>query len=149
MRREETDSEPDTADADESVSDEVSEESADEVVAEPEAESDTTDRWPLPQAESPDDAAPTPGFAVSLPVAAASWWGIGLPIAAVIAGGYLSFRGLGILESVVVLGALALVTGVMVGVFSHQGFRRGHTTQDLLEEASGRRALSPRPSLLL
>ncbi len=145
---EETDSEPDTADADESVSDVVSEESADEVVAEPEAESDTTDRWPLPQAKSPDDAAPTPGFGVSLPVAAASWWGVGLPTAAVIAGGYLSFRGLGILESVVVLGALALVTGVMVGVFSHQGFRRGHTTQNLLRGSFGTTGAIA-PSLLI
>jgi nucleobase:cation symporter-1, NCS1 family len=134
---EDTDFEPDTAEADESRADEATEESAEEIVAEPEAESDTTDRWPLPQAESPDDVAPTPGFALSLPVVAASWWGVGLPVAAVIAGGYLSFRGLGILESVVVLGALALVTGVMVGVFSHQGFRRGHSTQDLLKGSFG------------
>jgi len=141
---EDTDSEPDPAE----VSDEASEESSDEVVAEPEAESDTTDRWPLPQAESPNEVAPTPGFALSLPVAAASWWGIGLPIAAVVAGGYLSFRGLGILESVVVLGSLALVTGVMVGVLSHQGFRRGHTTQDLLGGSFGK-AGAIAPSLLI
>ena len=137
---EETDSEPDTAEGDESR--------PDEVVAEPEAESDTTDRWPLPQAESPNEVAPPPGFAVSLPVATASWWGIGLPIAAVIAGGYLSFRGLGILESVVVLGSLALVTGVMVGVLSHQGFRRGHTTQDLLGGSFGKTGAIA-PSLLI
>jgi len=141
---EDTDSEPDPAE----VSDEASEESSDEVVAKPEAESDTTDRWPLPQAESPNEVAPTPGFALSLPVAAASWWGIGLPIAAVVAGGYLSFRGLGILESVVVLGSLALVTGVMVGVLSHQGFRRGHTTQDLLGGSFGK-AGAIAPSLLI
>lgn len=141
---EDTDSEPDPAE----VSDEVSEESVDEIVAESEAESDTTDRWPLPQAESPEEVAPTPGFAVSLPVATASWWGIGLPIAAVIAGGYLSFRGLGILESVVVLGSLALVTGVMVGVLSHQGFRRGHTTQDLLAGSFGKTGAIA-PSLLI
>ena len=145
---EETDSEPDTAEGDLSRPDEASEESADEIVAEPEAESDTTDRWPLPQEESPDEVASAPGFALSLPVAAASWWGIGLPIAAVIAGGYLSFRGLGILESVVVLGALALVTGVMVGVLSHQGFRRGHTTQDLLGGSFGK-AGAIAPSLLI
>lgn len=137
---EETDSEPDTAEGDESR--------PDEVVAEPEAESDTTDRWPLPQAESPDEGAPAQGLALSLPVAAASWWGIGLPIAAVVAGGYLSFRGLGILESVVVLGSLALVTGVMVGVLSHQGFRRGHTTQDLLGGSFGKTGAIA-PSLLI
>ena len=137
---EETDSEPDTAEGDESR--------PDEVVAEPEAESDTTDRWPLPQEESPDEVASAPGFALPLPVAAASWWGIGLPIAAVVAGGYLSFRGLGILESVVVLGALALVTGVMVGVLSHQGFRRGHTTQDLLGGSFGKTGAMA-PSLLI
>ena len=137
---EETDSEPDTAEGDESR--------PDEVVAEPEAESDTTARWPLPQEESPDEVASAPGFALPLPVAAVSWWGIGLPIAAVVAGGYLSFRGLGILESVVVLGALALVTGVMVGVLSHQGFRRGHTTQDLLGGSFGKTGAMA-PSLLI
>ena len=137
---EETDSEPDTVEGDESR--------PDEVVAEPEAEPDATNRWPLPQEESPDEGASAPGFALSLPVAAASWWGIGLPIAAVVAGGYLSFRGLGILESVVVLGSLALVTGVMVGVLSHQGFRRGHTTQDLLGGSFGKTGAIA-PSLLI
>jgi hypothetical protein len=86
----------------------------------------------------------SPGSAQSLPLAAASWWGLGLPVAAVMTGGYLSFRGLGILESFVVLGALALVTGIMVGVLSHQGFRRGLTAQDLLAGSFGRRgAVAP------
>jgi purine-cytosine permease-like protein len=59
-------------------------------------------------------------------------------------GGYLSFRGLGILESFVVLGSLALLTGIMVGVLSHQGFRRGLTAQDLVGGSFGRRgAVAP------
>jgi len=135
-------SEPDASESDEDRHDETTEnETTDNVVTDAETEpeeADTTDRWPLPQAESPDDVAPTRGFGLSLPIAAASWWGMGFPVAAVIAGGYLSFRGLGILESVVVLGVLALVTGVMVGVLSHQGFRRGHTTQDLLTGSFGK-----------
>ena len=139
----EDDSEPDV-----SESDEAPEEQATDSATESEAEPDTTDRWPLPQAESPDDAAPAPGLGLTVPMAAASWWGLGLPVAAVIAGGYLSFRGLGILESVVVLGALALVTGIMVGVLSHQGFRRGHTTQDLLTGSFGKSGAIA-PSLLI
>ena len=139
----EDDSEPDV-----SESDEAPEEQATDSATDAEAEPDTTDRWPLPQAESPDDAAPAPGLGLTVPMAAASWWGLGLPVAAVIAGGYLSFRGLGILESVVVLGALALVTGIMVGVLSHQGFRRGHTTQDLLTGSFGKSGAIA-PSLLI
>lgn len=98
----------------------------------PEAETSTTETTPLS------------GSAQSLPFAAASWWGLGVPVVAVMTGGYLSFRGLGILESLVVLGALALVTGIMVGVTSHQGFLRGLSAQDLLRGSFGRRgALAP------
>ncbi len=109
-----------------------------------------TDHWPLAQSESPEtktsspETARSPGSAQSLPLAAASWWGLGLPVAAVMTGGYLSFRSLGILESLVVLGALALVTGIMVGVVSHQGFLRGLTAQDVLAGSFGRRgAVAP------
>jgi len=139
--------EPVVSESDETTDDEITDdeitddETAGGVATDAQTESeepDTTDRWPLPQAESPDGVSAAPAFGLSLPMAAASWWGIGLPLAAVIAGGYLSFRGLGILESVVVLGALALVIGIMVGVVSHQGFRRGHTTQDLLTGSFGK-----------
>ncbi|MDA8862672.1 hypothetical protein N9H87_00410, partial [Pontimonas sp.] len=109
-----------------------------------------TDHWPLAQSESPEtktsspETTRSPGSAQSLPLAAASWWGLGLPVAAVMTGGYLSFRSLGILESLVVLGALALVTGIMVGVVSHQGFLRGLTAQDVLAGSFGRRgAVAP------
>lgn len=114
---------------------------------------DTADRWPLPQAESheevtlPREVAPS-GFAMSMPAAIASWWGVGVPLAAVIAGAYLSSKGLGILESVVVLGSLVLVVGIMVGVMSQQGFRRGYSTQDLLSGTFGRTGVIA-PALVL
>ena len=118
--------------------------------AEESGEQGETDHWPLIQSESPEaqtsvaETSLSSGSSQSLLFAAASWWGLGLPVAAVMTGGYLSFRGLGILESLVVLGALALVTGIMVGVLSHQGFLRGLTAQDLLRGSFGRRgAVAP------
>lgn len=119
-------------------------------VSEESGETSETDHWPLAQSVSPEantsspESPQPPGSAQSLPLAAASWWGLGTPVAALVAGGYLSFRGLGILESFVVLGSLALVTGVMVGVLSHQGFLRGLASQDLLSGSFGRKgALAP------
>ena len=128
-------------------------ETADLAVTEDKKELDTSDRWPLPQAESPDEAnlpqkvVPS-GFAMSMPAAVASWWGVGVPLTAVIAGAYLSSKGLGILESVVVLGSVALVVGIMVGVMSQQGFRRGYSTQDLLSGTFGRAGVIA-PALVL
>ena len=102
------------------------------------------DEWPLTQAESPEGEPAVPAHAQPLLGALASWWGIGLPLAAVLSAGYLSFRGLGVVESWVVLGSLALLSAVMVGVLSHQGFRRGLGTQELVQGTFGRRgALAP------
>ena len=139
----------------------VAEELEEAPVDESETEGDAEDE-PLDDEESPsvqgDDAlqeappsvdelpvsAPTPHLAQSTIAALGSWWGVAVPIAAILAGGYLSFRGLGILESVVVLGPVVLVTSAMVGVLSHQGFRRGHSTQALLRGSFGKRgALIP------
>jgi len=97
-----------------------------------------------PQEDNLPASAPTTHLSQSSVGALGSWWGIAMPIAAILAGGYLSFRGLGILESVVVLGAVTLVTSGIVGVLSHQGFRRGLATQDLLRGSFGERgALIP------
>jgi len=109
-----------------------------------EEDSPKDDHWPLAQADSPESEETARPHAQSLPGALASWFGVGLPLAAVMAGGYFSFRGLGITESLVLLGALALVVGMMVGVLSHQGFRRGLSTGDLLRGSFGNRgALAP------
>jgi nucleobase:cation symporter-1, NCS1 family len=132
---------------------ELAAETLDPAVTEDTKGLDTTDRWPMPQAEShqevslPREVAPS-GFAMSMPAAVASWWGVGVPLAAVIAGAYLSSKGMGILESVVVLGSLALVVGIMVGVMAQQGFRRGYSTQDLLGGTFGR-AGAIAPALVL
>ncbi len=143
---------PAEPEADSSESADLSEQdegSSDTDSEEPDEPSET-DHWPLDQSESPEAKASSPetpqspGSAQSLPLAAVSWWGLGLPVAAVMTGGYLSFRTLGILESFVVLGALALVTGIMVGVVSHQGFLRGLTAQEVLAGSFGRRgAVAP------
>ena len=143
---------PAEPEADSAESEDLSEpdEESSDTDSEESDEPSETDHWPLAQSESPETKASSPettrspGSAQSLPLAAASWWGLGLPVAAVMTGGYLSFRGLGILESLVVLGALALVTGIMVGVMSHQGFLRGLAAQDLVAGSFGRRgAVAP------
>ena len=145
----ESPAEPEADSAESADLSEQGEESSD-IDSEESDEPSETNHWPLAQSESPESKASSaettqsPGSAQSLPLAAASWWGLGLPVAAVMTGGYLSFRGLGILESFVVLGALALLTGIMVGVLSHQGFRRGLTAQDLVGGSFGRRgAVAP------
>ncbi|MEL0256197.1 MAG: cytosine permease, partial [Pontimonas sp.] len=110
----------------------------------PSAEGDEGFREAPPSVDKLPVSAPTPHLAPSTIGTLGSWWGVAVPIAAILAGGYLSFRGLGILESAVVLGAVVLVTSAMVGVLSHQGFRRGHATQDLLRGSFGKRgALIP------
>lgn len=145
----ETPAEPEADSAESADLSEQAEESSD-IDSEESDEPSETNHWPLAQSESPEPKASSaettqsPGSAQSLPLAAASWWGLGPPVAAVMTGGYLSFRGLGILESFVVLGSLALLTGIMVGVLSHQGFRRGLTAQDLVGGSFGRRgAVAP------
>ena len=140
---------------------EVSDTAADEHGEVEEHAEDASEPSPLPEDEiqTPDSPAhevesavptetPAPsqtasGAALSLPWAIASWWGLGIPVAAVVTGAYLSFRGLGILESVVVLGLVALLIGPIVGVLSHQGFRRGLSSQDLLRGSFGHRASLP------
>ena len=145
----ETPAEPEADSAESADLSEQAEDSSD-IDSEESDEPSETNHWPLAQSESPEakassaETTQSPGSAQSLPLAAASWWGLGLPVAAVMTGGYLSFRGLGILESFVVLGSLALLTGIMVGVLSHQGFRRGLTAQDLVGGSFGRRgAVAP------
>jgi len=133
----ETPAEPEADSAESADLSEQAEDSSD-IDSEESDEPSEANHWPLAQSESPEPKASSaettqsPGSAQSLPLAAASWWGLGLPVAAVMTGGYLSFRGLGILESFVVLGSLALLTGILVGVLSHQGFRLGLTAQDLV-----------------
>jgi len=139
--------EPEDAPADESeTEDDESETTGDQQVAGAEALNDekslgATGDDASPEASPQEDnlsaSAPTTHLSQSSVGALGSWWGIAVPIAAILAGGYLSFRGLGILESVVVLGAVTLVTSGIVGVLSHQGFRRGLATQDLLRGSFG------------
>ena len=145
----ETPAEPEAESAESADLSEQAEDPSD-IDSEESDEPSETNHWPLAQSESPEPKASSaettqsPGSAQSLPLAAASWWGLGPPVAAVMTGGYLSFRGLGILESFVVLGSLALLTGILVGVLSHQGFRRGLTAQDLVGGSFGRRgAVAP------
>lgn len=97
-----------------------------------------TDHWPLAQEESPENDAPESANASSLLSTVFTGWGVGIPLAAIIAGAYLSFRGLGILETVVVVGSLALLIGIIVGVIAHQSFRRGFSTSDLMLRTFGR-----------
>ena len=136
--------EPEPAPADES---ETEGDAEDEPLDDEESlsvERDDTSDEVQPQLDEVPASAPTPHLAQSTIGALGSWWGVAVPIAAILAGGYLSFRGLGILESVVVLGVVVVVTSAMVGVLSHQGFRRGHATQDLLRGSFGKRgALIP------
>lgn len=101
------------------------------------------DHWPLaqedvPDKDAPDKDAPATAHASSLLTTLATGWGVGIPIAAIVTGAYLSFRGLGILESVVLIASLALVVGIVVGVISHHSFQRGFTTSDILERTFGR-----------
>ena len=146
--------EPEDAPADESeTEDDESETTGDQHVAGAEAlddekslgaQRDDASAEISPQEDNLPASAPTTHLSQSSVGALGSWWGIAVPIAAILAGGYLSFRGLGILESVVVLGAVTLVTSGIVGVLSHQGFRRGLATQDLLRGSFGERgALIP------
>jgi len=139
--------EPEDAPADESeTEDDESETTGDQHVAGAEAlddekslgaQRDDASAEISPQEDNLPASAPTTHLSQSSVGALGSWWGIAVPIAAILAGGYLSFRGLGILESVVVLGAVTLVTSGIVGVLSHQGFRRGLATQDLLRGSFG------------
>ena len=70
--------------------------------------------------------------------AAIFWWGIGLPIGALTAGGYFVSRGLSLLESVTALGFFALFIGVLVGVVSHLGIRKGRSTSNLIAAIFGK-----------
>ena len=146
--------EPEDAPADESeTEDDESETTGDQQVTAAEAldgekslgaRGDDASPEASPQEDNLSASAPTTHLSQSSVGALGSWWGIAVPIAAILAGGYLSFRGLGILESVVALGAVTLVTSGIVGVLSHQGFRRGLATQDLLRGSFGERgALIP------
>jgi hypothetical protein len=96
------------------------------------------DHWPLAQEGVPDKDAPATAHASSLLATLVTGWGVGIPIAAILSGAYLSYRGLGIVESVVLIASLAVVVGIVVGVVSHHSFHRGFTTRDIMERTFGR-----------
>lgn len=111
-------------------------------------ESSDDERWPLAQTESPEAPAPATAHAASVAMVLGTWWGVGIPLAALVTGGYLSFRGLGILESLVTVGSLAVIVGIIVGVISRQSFDWGFSTNDLMARTFGR-AGAVAPAVLL
>ncbi len=104
----------------------------------PQDEQPVGDSRPASQTESVQEKPPTVAHASSLGMTLGTWWGVGIPLAALVTGGYLSFRGLGFVESLVVLGSVALVVGVIVSVLAHQSFRRGLSASDLMARTFGR-----------
>ena len=132
---------------------------------EPEEDQVDEDRWPLAQNEAAEEPAAVEAAGVedepvknSVPVLDRtgleptaenqkvlstaglfwSWWATLTPVVGIIAGAFLVSRGLGLVETVVALGAAALVSGGLIAAGAYAGARTGLATLHTAQMTFGR-----------
>ena len=160
------------------VEDIIEPEAIDTEVDEPESvdSSEDDDRWPLQQGEGTaepavDDAAvvaespvkecvpvldrtglaPTAENQKVLSTAGLfwSWWATLTPVVGIIAGAFLVSRGLGLIETVVALGAAALLSGGLIAAGAYAGARTGLSTLHAAQMTFGHHGNSLPSALVL
>lgn len=148
---------------------------ADDDVVEPEGPPEDDDRWPLQQetaAENPEVLAsdvvedvpakdcvpvvdrtglePTAENQKVLSTAGLfwSWWATLTPVVGIVAGAFLVSRGLGVIETLVALGAAALLSGGLIAAGAYAGARTGLSTLHAAQVTFGRHG-NAAPSALI
>jgi purine-cytosine permease-like protein len=78
-----------------------------------------------------------------------SWWATLTPVIGIIAGAFLVSRGLGLIETVVALGAAALLSGGIIAAGAYAGARTGLSTLHAAQMTFGRHGNSVPSALIL